>query len=495
MRGGGGRLGRGVERQLDGSAAVAHRRLERGPVGVAPERRAPVLERAQGAQPAGPGLEVAGLAGAGDGPPDRLGALGQEADRPLRRPGLDDDPVPQVHEPDDRRPATERLLAQVGVEVDAPEPALLVLDRRRAAGLVVGDDELALGVLLQPVDDAPHQQPADLGLQLELQPDGPDRGRVLQLQVGVDQHVGVGHELRLRLRGEVEVGEVGIVPQLLDGAVEVLVGGRRGALRRLPGQEQLERPVDEGALGGVRAGRLGQLLDAGEAEGQRAAGERLDPGRREAGRHRVRHGTDGRPGVSREVAGPRPGGRRAAAALQVSSGQDLVGEGHDLPGDGLGILHGPEVAEPGEHVQPSVGQRLGDGRGDHPGRVLVRRPGHHEDRAGHLAQVGEGVLAGTALEDAGLLLGFAGQLDRAVRAGRGSRGRRRPAAPRASARRAAACRRSCRTPPAGWRTRRAGGGPRPPSSTVRPLGRDRGGRRWARRRPARRTCGAAPARP
>jgi hypothetical protein len=146
--------------------------LRSGPIGVAPEGRTPVLEGAQRAQPAGPGLEVAGLAGAGDGPPHRLGSFGQEADGPLRRPGLDDDPVPQVHQSDDRRPATERLLAQVGVEVDAAEPPLLVVDGRGSAGLVVGDDELAVGVLLQPVDDAPHEQAADLHLQLELEPDG-----------------------------------------------------------------------------------------------------------------------------------------------------------------------------------------------------------------------------------------------------------------------------------------------------------------------------------
>jgi hypothetical protein len=73
------------------------------------------------------------------------------------------------------------------------------------------------------------------------------------------------------------------------------------------------------------------------------------------------------------------------------------------------------VAESGEDVEPSVGQRVGHQRGEHPGRVLVGRAGHDEDRTGHLAQVGEGVLAGTALEDARLVVGRAGQLDRAVR--------------------------------------------------------------------------------
>ena len=50
-----------------------------------------------------------------------------------------------------------------------------------------------------------------------------------------------------------------------------------------------------------------------------------------------------------------------------------------------------------------------------PGGFSSGRAGQHEDRAADFAQVLEHVLFSTALEDPGLVLGIAAQLDRAVR--------------------------------------------------------------------------------
>ena len=69
------------------------------------------------------------------------------------------------------RAPPEQLLAEERVEVDAAEPALLVALGRRPARLVVGDDELAVGVELEPVDDAAQAQVADARLEHELEAD------------------------------------------------------------------------------------------------------------------------------------------------------------------------------------------------------------------------------------------------------------------------------------------------------------------------------------
>ena len=53
----------------------------------------------------------------------------------------------------------------------AGQAPLLVVARRGAAGLVVGDDEPAVGVELEPVDDAAQAEVADLCLEAELETD------------------------------------------------------------------------------------------------------------------------------------------------------------------------------------------------------------------------------------------------------------------------------------------------------------------------------------
>ena len=60
----------------------------------------------------------------------------------------------QVHQPDLRRALAEHRLAQERVEVHAGEALLFVVARRRAAGLVVGDDQFTVVVEFEPVDDA-----------------------------------------------------------------------------------------------------------------------------------------------------------------------------------------------------------------------------------------------------------------------------------------------------------------------------------------------------
>jgi hypothetical protein len=165
---------------------------------------------------------------------------------------------------------------------------------------------------------------------------GPDRRRFLEREVGVDEHVGVRHELGLLLRGQVEVGEVGIVPKLLDGAVEVLVGSERGALGRRPGQQALECTVDERALRGVRLGGSGSRS---MLENRKASGQLVNDSTRD-GERLVGTGYGMAPMVGRgcrEVAGPvSPGrggpGRSGGRVGGSPSGQHAVGEGHDPPG-------------------------------------------------------------------------------------------------------------------------------------------------------------------
>ena len=81
--------------------------------------------------------------------------------------------------------------------------------------------------------------------------------------------------------------------------------------------------VDERPLGGVRARRLGQLLDAGEAELHRAGGERLDPARRQgwSGR-RMEHGSQcDEAGVDGPVS-PCHGSGEPSATMPRPSGRD-----------------------------------------------------------------------------------------------------------------------------------------------------------------------------
>jgi hypothetical protein len=71
----------------------------------------------------------------------------------------------------------------------APSP------RRAQAGLVVGDDELAVGVELEAVDDpADDHTVVGLGAHAQLDTEHRDAARVFELEVAAEEHLGVGVE-------------------------------------------------------------------------------------------------------------------------------------------------------------------------------------------------------------------------------------------------------------------------------------------------------------
>ena len=141
-------------------------------------------------------------------------------------------------------------------------------DPRRAAGLVVGDDELAVRVEIEAVDHAAQRRAADLGRQPELETDRVHRRRVFEAEVLAHQVLGFVEEGPHLLVVEAQPGEVGIGAHLGERPIE---RGHRSLERATPRrllEQELERPVDERAFGGRRRGRLGQAIDRAEAERQ-----------------------------------------------------------------------------------------------------------------------------------------------------------------------------------------------------------------------------------
>ncbi len=153
-----------VDNAIVHAAPTSDRLCEQGLVGgdglgrsqrrVAAECGAPLLERAVVAQLALARAEVAGGARTLDRRPHRGGAGGDELHRLRRRHRLDRLARREVHQPDLGGALAEHGLAQERVEVHAGEALLFVVARRRSTGLVVGDDQLAVGVEFEPVDDA-----------------------------------------------------------------------------------------------------------------------------------------------------------------------------------------------------------------------------------------------------------------------------------------------------------------------------------------------------
>ena len=159
---------------------------------------------------------------------------------------------------------------------------------RSASGLVVDDSQAAVVQFVEAVDDAAHGDAVEIGAQVQLEPDRADTVRVLQLQVVVHEHVRVDEEGgRLSL---VEPERLELVPfvQLLPGCFQGLVC-RFPASRAagMLGEQQLERPVHEGALQGRRRRRFRQVLDDREPERERAIRE----GRDLRGRQGAREGS------------------------------------------------------------------------------------------------------------------------------------------------------------------------------------------------------------
>ena len=173
--------------------------------------------------------------------------------------------------------------------MDAGQALLLEVARWCPPRLVVGHDELTVGIEFESIDDpAQLEQPHVCG-HADFETDVADRGRVLHVEVALDQHVAIGAELRRRRLVEVEPDVVGMCRVLVEG-----FGERRGQrLRRAFGgrsyEEQFERPVHDRTAGGGDTGRLGESLHRREAELHRARGERRDP----RGRQRRGNGPHG----------------------------------------------------------------------------------------------------------------------------------------------------------------------------------------------------------
>ena len=94
---------------------------------------------------------------------------------------------------------------------------------------------------------------------------------VFELEVAADEHLGVGAELLELLGGELEPAELGVALELARRAPEIGERGFDGALGGRAPLEVLQREVHERALARRRGRRLGEALDVGELERQRAA--------------------------------------------------------------------------------------------------------------------------------------------------------------------------------------------------------------------------------
>ena len=160
----------------------------------------------------------------------------------------------------------------------AGQALLLVVHRRCAARLVVGDDQLAIGVELQAVDDAVQRQRVDLCREAQFEPDLANGGGILHAEVVADQLVTLALELDDLVGAEPEKRELRIAAVLGQRRLERGVEPCRGAVAGGQHEEQLERAVHQRSACHVDAGRLGQFLDARESERHRARRERLDPG-------------------------------------------------------------------------------------------------------------------------------------------------------------------------------------------------------------------------
>ncbi len=221
------------QRRFDHGARTPQlRRVDR----VAAVRRAVGLERAEVAQATGLRLEVVAAARVGDGVVQRGGAALDAPDRLVGGGGDDRLGLREVEELDPRRTPAEHPLAEQRVHVHTAQALRLPELRGHRAGLVVGDDELAVLVELEAVDDAAQPRAPEIGLELQLQPDGPDRARILELEVLADERLGVGVELRPLRLGELEVGEVGVGRELDAGRGRDRRARRRASARRPGGR-------------------------------------------------------------------------------------------------------------------------------------------------------------------------------------------------------------------------------------------------------------------
>src|SRR5438067_2752165 len=158
---------------------------------VASERGAVHAERAVLAEPRRLRPEVVSLAGPLDRRPDGADLA---LDRPARLIGgrrADLERVAEVEQLHARRTTAEVALAEQRIELHAVEPAVLVALGWCLTRLVVDHDELAVGVELEAVDDAPHAYAAHLGVEHDLDTDRLDRRGIFECEVLTDETLGI----------------------------------------------------------------------------------------------------------------------------------------------------------------------------------------------------------------------------------------------------------------------------------------------------------------
>jgi len=133
------------------------------------------------------------------------------------------------------RPATRR--------VHAAEAGLLVAGRGRPAGLVVHDDQLAVGPAVKPVDDAAAGAGRRYRPRAPSRCDGGDLVGVLQLEVVPDEDGGfVGHGPAARVV-KAESHELGVIADRRHCLVEATEPRPPGPL---PAAEMGEEPLEGG---------------------------------------------------------------------------------------------------------------------------------------------------------------------------------------------------------------------------------------------------------
>ena len=186
------------------------------------------------AQRADVGAEVLGVAGPLNGGPHGHGPPALAADGLLRRRRRNGDGLAQVEQADLGRGTPEQALAQERVGLDAAHAAPLEAFRRRPPGLVVHDDQVAVGRHVEPVDDAAQAHAVDHGLDAQLNPHRPRLVGVLQAEVVVDQRAGVGQEGVGLVRSERQLHVLLVVLELVPAARRARPAAAAGV--RAPGE-------------------------------------------------------------------------------------------------------------------------------------------------------------------------------------------------------------------------------------------------------------------
>ena len=262
--------------------------------------------------------------------------------------------------------------------MDAAEALLFLAFGRCASGLVVGHDELAVGVELEPVDDPADGGGAELGDSMSSRPIGAIRCGVLELKYRSTMTEASAKNARLVVGVDLERGELGEVRTSSNATSRsswARVG--RAGIRGFE-EEQFERPVDGGALDGRERRGFREAIDGGEPEGQRAVLEGRHLRRRQRGGERQRHGPT--LCIASDSHGDRSGSPGSRAA--VSPNRPWT----------PGASSGPKCPSSGWSSSLPSGQGVDDQRGERrrPGAIDV--PPDHDHRAGHLAEVLEGAV-------------------------------------------------------------------------------------------------------